>query len=368
MLERAHYVMIGGFLGAGKTTAILHMADALQREGRRVGLIANDQSIGLVDSALFGSRGFAAEEISGGCFCCKFDSLVEASKRLSAGAHPDVLLAEPVGSCTDLFATVSLPLLTLYGEQYRVAPLSVLVDPIRAQRILGLRSGKSFSPKVQYIYDKQLEEAEIIVVNKADLLDKTSLGELQSRLAEKYAPARILAVSARTGTGMDDWIALLLHGDTTARKTMDVDYDTYAEGEALLGWLNVAALLGGEPFDGNSFLARLITRVHRRLEGRGIDVAHLKATLSPSTGADIAAANLVRDDSAVELSHQLAEPLSGGELIINLRAEGDPAALEEAVGEELRSLAGDFRLTVTTKHTQAFRPARPTPTHRLAAV
>jgi Ni2+-binding GTPase involved in maturation of urease and hydrogenase len=368
MLTKAHYAMIGGFLGAGKTTAILHIAEALERQALRVGLIANDQSIGLVDTALFESRGFAAEEISGGCFCCKFNSLVEASERLAAGIRPDVLLAEPVGSCTDLVATVSLPLMTMYGDRYRVAPLSVLVDPIRAQRMLGLRQGKAFSPKVQYIYDKQLEEAELIVVNKSDLLDETSLGELQARLDEKYVRSRVLAVSARTGAGMDDWITVLLDGEAAVGSAMNVDYDTYAQGEALLGWLNVSASLEGEPFDGDDFLVRLITGVQGRLDGRGIDVAHLKATLSPSAGNDLAAGNLVRDDSAVELSHRLAERLSAGELIVNLRAEGDPAVLEEAVGEELRSLARVFRLTVTTKHSQAFRPARPTPTHRLAAV
>ena len=81
-----------------------------------------------------------------------------------------MFLAEPVGSCTDLRATVQYPLRRIYGDNYRVAPLSVLVDPIRAARMLGLESGQGFSPKVHYIYDKQLEEADVIVINKTDLL------------------------------------------------------------------------------------------------------------------------------------------------------------------------------------------------------
>ena len=58
----------------------------------------------------------------------------------------------------------------IYGDDFAIAPLSVLVDPVRALRILGLEAGKSFSKKVVYIYQKQLEEAEIIVINKIDLL------------------------------------------------------------------------------------------------------------------------------------------------------------------------------------------------------
>ncbi|MCA9261258.1 MAG: cobalamin biosynthesis protein P47K, partial [Planctomycetales bacterium] len=160
---KARYLMIGGFLGAGKTTAILRAASLLNDQGMRVGLIANDQSVGLVDTALFGSTAHPAAEVSGGCFCCRFDSLLEASQRLTEENRPDVFLAEPVGSCTDLQATVAYPLKRLYGSAYDVGPLSVLVDPIRAQRILGLRAGKTFSPKIAYIYRKQLEEADVIL-------------------------------------------------------------------------------------------------------------------------------------------------------------------------------------------------------------
>jgi G3E family GTPase len=137
--------MVGGFLGAGKTTAILKMAHHLRDQGLRVGLITNDQSFGLVDTTMLSSHGFDVEEITGGCFCCRFNSLVDAAEKLSAETTPDVFIAEPVGSCTDLKATVDYPLRRIYGDAYAIAPLSVLVDPIRAARILGLESGKSFS-------------------------------------------------------------------------------------------------------------------------------------------------------------------------------------------------------------------------------
>ena len=158
-MAKARYIMIGGFLGAGKTTAILHMAQKLHRNGIRVGLITNDQSVGLVDTALLHAHGFATEEITGGCFCCRFNSLMEAAERLTAENRPDVFLAEPVGSCTDLRATVSYPLQQMYGDRYVVAPLSVLVDPQRLRTVLGLQPGRRFSPKVVYIYEKQIEEA-----------------------------------------------------------------------------------------------------------------------------------------------------------------------------------------------------------------
>jgi len=121
--------MLGGFLGAGKTTAIAKLARWLSDKGLRVGLITNDQGSQLVDTTMLRAGGFPVEEIAGGCFCCRFNSLIEAAERLTANNRPEVFLAEPVGSCTDLVATVTYPLRKIYGDAFSIAPLSVIVDP-----------------------------------------------------------------------------------------------------------------------------------------------------------------------------------------------------------------------------------------------
>jgi G3E family GTPase len=205
----ADYIMVGGFLGAGKTTAMLRLAEHLSAGGQRVGLITNDQSHGLVDTSIVSASGYPVQEITGGCFCCRFNSLTEAADRLTHDVRPDVFLAEPVGSCTDLRATVQYPLRRLYGNAYRVAPLSVLVDPTRAARVLGLESGRSFSPKVLYVYQKQLEEADIIVINKSDLLDAARRDALERALRARFPQSDIVTVSARTGANLDDWFGRL---------------------------------------------------------------------------------------------------------------------------------------------------------------
>src|SRR6476469_2462187 len=189
---RARYVMIGGFLGAGKTTCVAKLAQHLTTKGLKVGLITNDQGSELVDTAMLRSRGFATEEIPGGCFCCRFNSLVDAAGKLTEATRPAVFIAEPVGSCTDLVATVTYPLRRIYGDNFLIAPVSVLVDPVRAARVLGIESGGNFSEKVVYIYKKQLEEADIIVINKIDLLSPERVEELRAALAKKFPRAEIL--------------------------------------------------------------------------------------------------------------------------------------------------------------------------------
>jgi len=358
--------MIGGFLGAGKTTAILQLARQLRDQDRKVGLITNDQSFGLVDTTMLRSHGFATEEITGGCFCCRFSSLVEAAGKLTDDLHPDVFLAEPVGSCTDLRATVSYPLQRMYGDNYSVAPLSVVLDPIRTRQVLGLEKGKNFSAKVVYIFEKQLEEADILVINKCDLLDDSQQSELQSHLESRYPSATVICISAREGRGVEEWLALLTSSEQSHTSSMEIDYDTYAEGEAMLGWLNLSAALEGEhEFDGNVFLQRLGVNLQQALEGHGVEIAHLKMTLMPDSGNDLAVGNQVRNAGNMELSHELAEPLEAGQLILNLRAEGDPEQLKQLAVEELFRLATESQLTHTLEHVEAFRPGRPVPTYRL---
>ena len=372
MSPAARYIMIGGFLGAGKSTAVGRLARHLTDRGLSVGLITNDQGAGLVDTHSLRHQGYAVEEIAGGCFCCRFDSLASAAQRLDEASRPDVFLAEPVGSCTDLLATVSYPLRRIYGRRFTLAPLSVMIDPRRAARVLGIGEGRRFSDKVTYVYLKQLEEAEIIVLNKLDLLGGEDLRALRDALRRRFPGKAVAEVSARRGDGLAEWFARLVGKEGGLGSPLEIDYRRYGEGEALLGWLNATIeVSSSEDFDGNAWLDGLARRLQRRLVGAGAEVAHLKMTLSPARGdthlPDLALVNLVGLDFVAELSERLQAPVRGGQLILNLRAEAPPEVLRRTLEGELASLAADPAVTTTLDHLEVFSPGQPVPTHRLTA-
>ncbi len=370
------YIMVGGFLGAGKTTSIQKFAQHLDKQGLRVGLITNDQGAGLVDSALGRSNRYPVEEISGGCFCCRFNSLVDAARHLSEESPPDVFLAEPVGSCTDLVATVSLPLQKIYGGQFVVAPLSVLVDPVRARRIFGLETSKrNFSDNVHYIYRKQLEEAELIVINKTDLLPAAELDALREFFSSEFPDARIHEISAKEGRGLEEWFETALNAGMNIGRFLDLDYQRYGDGEALLGWLNTTIEIeagddGTGEFDGNALLVEVVQALRASLAKENVEIAHLKMTLTPlGDPMEIAAINLVRSDGQAELSHRLADPLEDGEILLNIRAEAAPEILNQAVAETVESVVGNkHHLSPRITHSEHFRPGMPQPTHRLTEI
>lgn len=132
-VARPQLVLVGGFLGAGKTSLV---GEALRRLRQQVGAVTNDQAAGLVDTVLLSRNTRTIGEVAGSCFCCGLDALRRECDGLrNEGAS--VILAEAVGSCTDLVATVLGPLQQGYaGSDLRVAPLTVVADPRRLQRVI----------------------------------------------------------------------------------------------------------------------------------------------------------------------------------------------------------------------------------------
>ncbi len=373
------FMLLGGFLGAGKTTCMIALVEWLHAKGLRCGMVTNDQGDGLVDTALAQSSGSAVQQITGGCFCCRADELIIALRELEKSATPDVIVAEPVGSCTDLVATVLLPLEQVYQTGWRRAPMSVVLDGKRLwQTYFGKARGTGgFSRDVRYIYVKQMEEAEILVVNKADLLSEREKNKLRAKLEQDYPGKRVFFVSARSKEGLEEWFELLLAEQTQPAGIIDVDYQRYGKGEALMGWYNGKVELnmrveGAEnssasgnlmdfSMDGNDFLLKLAGSIQRGLEKSAVEIAHFKMSLKASSG--LAVVNTVRNGSPAERSRTLTDRVTGGELLINVRAEAAPEQIDQVVARAIKKLEGSFEVRWIDQ--AAFRPGQPNPIHRI---
>lgn len=364
-MKRVRFVMVGGFLGAGKTTTLARLARFYTDRGQKVGLVTNDQAADLVDTHNLRSQGFPVEEIAGACFCCRFNDLVEKVECLDTNQRPDIILAEPVGSCTDLVATVVQPLKDLYGQRFEVAPYAVLFKPSHGLKILRDEADAGFSPKAAYIFLKQLEEADAVVINRLDELSPADAEELTRLVAARVPGVPVLRMSARTGLGFEALTQLLDQSGNFGRRILDIDYDVYAEGEAELGWLNSTALVrASAPFALDELLVDVVSRLQASLARGGAEVAHLKA-IGLADGA-FGVANLVSSQTKPELSMPSRAQASAAELIVNARVALDPDELQEQVKQSVEAACQARQATAEVRKTQSFRPGRPTPTHRYA--
>src|SRR5579884_542805 len=364
-MKPLRFIMVGGFLGAGKTTTLARLARFYLSRGQKIGLVTNDQAQDLVDTTSLRAQGFPVEEVPGACFCCRFNDLIGKVEDLETSQRPDVILAEPVGSCTDLVATVVQPLKDLYGNRFEVAPYPVLFKPSHGLRILKNESGGGFSPKAAYIFRKQLEEADAIVINRIDELSPAAVAEVADLVARAYPGVPVLRLSAKTGQGFEALTELLDQQGNFGRKILDIDYDTYAEGEAELGWLNASIrVTAARPFDLDALLLTVVSRLREAFAGLGAEVAHLKAIGLRDVSFGVA--NLVSSGTAPELSLPSHGTVPEAEVIVNARVAADPGVLEQQVRETVAAVCREHGATTDVVSLQCFRPGRPQPTHRYA--
>jgi len=304
--------VVGGFLGAGKTTLILTAARLLQQRGLRAAVVLNDQGDDLVDTHYAGSLRVACDQVTGGCFCCRFPELVEAAGRLLE-YRPDVIFAEAVGSCADIVATTLRPLLRNHQDRFRIAPLTVVLHP---QRTFD-------DPDLDFLYGNQLAEADLLF---------------------------------ERGESVHTWIDRLLSGSVPAgAKALDIDYARYAEAEAALAWLNARVTARvAPPIPASMLVGPLLDRLEPQIR-----IVHLK--LFTQSDAGYLKAALTGNDQNPTVDGALdASPSSEHEILLNVRALADPEALRVIVEREFAALPA----RLTWHNVQCFRPSAPVPYHR----
>jgi Ni2+-binding GTPase involved in maturation of urease and hydrogenase len=365
MTHRIRYIMVGGFLGAGKTTTLGRLAAHYMGEGKTVGIVTNDQAEDLVDTNTLRSQGFDVGEVAGACFCCNFDELIGTIAKLGEDQKPDIILAEPVGSCTDLVATVIQPIKQLYDAEFDIAPYCVILKPSHGRRILNNEKRSGFSPKAAYILKKQIEEADAILINRIDELEPAKVDELTSLLDQHQPGVPVLRVSARTGDGFEGLIAFLEQDGDFGRRVLDIDYDIYADGEAELGWLNSSATVSSDTeFAMDDLLLDVVKRLQDSLAQIDAETAHLKA-IGLWEGY-FGVTNLISSENQPELSLASNCDVKSFDLIVNARVVCDPKTLEEQVLAAVNAACEALGATPDFRATQSFRPGRPVPTHRIA--
>lgn len=359
-MTRLH--LVGGFLGSGKTTAIAGAAKQLLSRGVRVGVVTNDQGKYLVDTAFFALQDVPAVEVSGGCFCCGYDDLVARLSELRASARPEVIFAESVGSCADIVATVVKPLLELRNIDLPPSSLSVFAD---ARLLLRRLRGQPlpFSDDVVYVFDQQLAEAGLVVVNKVDLLTAEQRGELDVLLLDggMLAGKRVRLQNSTSPDSVAAWLeAIETEGLALPETPLDIDYGRYGAGEVRLAWLDqvvdIAVAHGPVRPAVEAALANIVATLRTATPA----LAHLKFVISAIDGE--AKVSITTADEGDGWRAALP-PLAGetARLLINARVELPADRVARLMEAALAGVPGQ----VTTVASSAFHPAMPKPTLRL---
>ncbi|MCX7997620.1 MAG: hypothetical protein N3A69_01545 [Leptospiraceae bacterium] len=348
-------IFISGFLGAGKTTFI----NKLMQKGKKVGIVTNDQSSELVDTALLLQTQAQVSEVSGSCFCCNFNGLLESIKVVGEANKADFVIAEPVGSCTDLVATTIRPLQELMKDKLFISPLTTLADPFRLADILDGRTG-GLHPSAAYIFEKQLEESEVIVLSKVDLLEENQIEFLKEKVQMKFPTSKVMGLSSYLGIGIEEWLEYILSHNAKMEKVLEINYDIYAEGEAVLGWLNASIKLFGNQINWDVLGKDLLQEISTKIQNLKANVGHVKIFLENEpnylVGNITGKNNILTTKGSVGTSNKAS-------LIINARVEIEPESLTELIKEAIEKVTHK-KVSFEIESWKSISPAYPKPTYR----
>ncbi|MDB5276305.1 MAG: hypothetical protein JWR61_1260 [Ferruginibacter sp.] len=348
--------LLSGFLGSGKTTAIHAAARTLLQQGIHTSVITNDQGIKLVDGDFFKSTGIPGRQVTGGCFCCNFAALDSSIQSLVTANNTAVIFAESVGSCTDIVATVLKPLLQFYPAAQ--VTISAFAD-VRLLQLMLNGGTNLFDETVNYIYLKQLEEAGIIVVNKMDLIDQTTLAEIKVLMQQKYPGKIILFQNSMVENDIVKWIDTINHEDSSGSlASLDINYDTYAAGEAKLGWLDQELEIHSSDNSALQLAEDLVNLIYKKIVEQRYVIGHLKMLINATNKISFTNDH----DVMVEIKKT---PSTLATLLINARVQTDAEDIVQLVSAAVDQIEKRSGCKIVVFNQSAFQPGYPKPLYRL---
>lgn len=349
--------LVGGFLGSGKTTAIKNAASHCVSEGASVGIITNDQGTQLVDTEYLSSSKVSAREVTGGCFCCKYSELESHISQLKIVGNTDIIFAESVGSCTDLIATVANPVIRFLPDVEVL--ISIFAD---AQVLPSMLFGASlFKDNVRYIYNKQIEEADILIVNKIDMISSDDLGRVKQLVKHRYPDKLVLYQSSTELADIKVWVENLNAANVLSRSALDINYNIYGEGEAELAWLDMQFDLYSDSGDAWKRAGELVKEIHEGIVSQSLPIGHLKFLIDDGVRKYKLSYTMIEKAEAIpdfSTSRKLR-------ILLNARVETEPEKLREIIYSNLIKLSVTMNFRFLIDHVSVFKPGFPTPTHRL---
>jgi len=346
-------MLFSGFLGSGKTTTMIETAKYLEERGVKAALITNDLGCNMIDSLYAEKSGIPSAEIPNGCLCHDVEGFVAALRQVTERYAPDVIFAEPVGSCVDLVRSVYCRLNADYAGQYELLPFVAVTDPRRYRTIFLAPEENTFNAEATYMYRKQLEDADIILLNKCDLISGEERAAVEASLKKEFPSAQVIPVCAFSRENYGRWTAAFLRGQAPSLRELDINWDYLIAGEEHMGWYNnVLRLSAPEVKDFNAVLDFLMKELQRAFAGAGTEIAHLK--IMCYTGRDFAKAALTGTAQPVFFSERMNARHRWVDCNINARVIAKPEDISRIIGAALEKTAAACGVSYTDMEEQSF--------------
>ena len=357
---KTRMLVLGGYLGAGKTTLAVNIARSLkERRDRSVSIIMNDQGDVLVDTEYSKNAGFDTRDIMGGCFCTNFDNFVSSARTLVTSGKPDVIIAEPIGTSTNIMSSVVAPMRSLYPDEFSVAPFTVVVDCVRALDILSKKENRT-EDVVDIIPAHQIREAEIVILSKADLVNKDTLEKVKEAVDTILPGIRMIESSSVDLRNMDEIMDFILSDEISTKTPTGEQNKGFAFEKAKLGWYSgTFDLVPKEDVDMYSLETDIMRGIAKEYGSKSI--VHVKVLVESEESA--AKMSLVEDTMQVDGIYGSRYIKTPGKLVLNARVVSPPKRLEDTMRALIDDMITKYPMELVMTGEKCFTPKPESPSH-----
>ncbi|MCQ2052702.1 MAG: hypothetical protein MJZ03_02030 [archaeon] len=358
--NKTRMLVLGGYLGAGKTTLAVNLARYLKKKHNKfVSIIMNDQGNVLVDTEYSRNAGFNTNDITGGCFCTNFDKFILSARTLVSSHNPDVIIAEPIGTSTNVMSSVIAPMKLLHPDEFSISPFVVVVDCVRALSILSEKNQKNVDT-VSIIPTHQIRDAEVIILTKTDLVSKDTISEIRVAIEKIISGIRIIETSSMDLRNIDDIVNIILSDEISTKTPSGEKNSGFVFEKAKLGWYSgTFNITPSENVDMYSLETELMKRLAMEYDCKSI--VHVKVLIeSPEA---VAKMSLVQETMQVDDVYGSRYIKTPGRLILNARVISPPKRLKETITALINSVVSRYSLEFTKVEEECFTPKPESPTH-----
>jgi len=356
VVKMKKFMILSGFLGAGKTTAMIALSRHFEREGIRTHIIANDLGASdNVDAKFTALEGCCVMELGGDCICYQTENLVDKLRRAFDYEGAQLVMSDIPGCSVGGLEHVYFKLDREYPGEFELAPMAAMTDPIRLRGLVPGASPLRLPEEVLFLFRAQMREADALVLNKIDLLDPEERERYLRFLSENFPGKPLFAISARTGEGIGK-LAEYLRDSAAPLEWRDAggNSDAYAAAEEQLSWYNRQFYIWREtPFDGNAFCLALMGAISEELTHAGANVPHLKL-FAQSEDSGACKLSLLGVEYEIERDRMLAGRCAGLSVLINARAACHSQALAAIMDHALHDQLQRWDVECKVYFTESF--------------
>lgn len=338
------FAVFSGFLGSGKTTTMMALTKYFTAHYGKAAMISNDLGRqNLADNKLANLAGCNASELTGDCICYITETLVARLDKLFDSDGCELVISDIPGFGVGALDHVYHTLNRKYRSRYQLAPFTVLTEP-RTVNLLKNGHGGDLS----YILNTQLLEADLIVLNKCDLLTDVQKDACICWLEENYPHAKTIGISALTGSGLEELSQALIHGQASMHLP-DIGYGgsdfSFAMGKMSEFYVQYHACVCCNDFSGNAYLMALAKRIQTDISSIGCEIPHLKL-LAWEPDGDYGKFDLLGAERPIEVSRELNHPCTQLAVMLNGSAVCPGDKLDAIITTAMDDISEQFQLTL----------------------